>query len=349
MARGLGSIADIADASADTIRSVLRNIDLDVLKTTLRNFDLDDVSIVLRNIEADDLVSKVMKNLDTDKLVDIMKQVDGSNLKKMSKSLADDTTSFKKFLDAADSSTINRTMKSMDDAVQVRVMKNMGDADLKKLKNSMDASDLDRLKALDPDLSRRLDEIAGTAVGAAAKNVSEFCKKHKVLCAAPFLYGGAKYIQERGEAENEEREANVRNCIGICLPNGWDAYTYDGAGKDTLEYKTRDDIEFELGPGDEPIDWEKQPLCTENEEDCGEFCTNKCEEIFPKPDDPMNDLLPDLPDNPLDPRQWLDSLRSAINGILQPLFDIFGFLNADVIMYICLGICCLFLLMMFMG
>jgi hypothetical protein len=347
MARGLGSITDIAEASADTIRSVLRNIDTDVLKTALRSFEFDDISLVLRNIEADDLVSKVMKNLDTDKLVDVMKQLDGTNLTKMSKSLADDTTSFKKFLNVADSSTINKTMKSMDDATQIKVMKNMGDADLKKLKNSMDAADLDRLKALDPDLARRLDEITG-ALGTAAKNVSEFCKKHKVLCAAPFVYSGTKYLQKRAEADNEQREADVRNCIGICLPNGWDAYTYDGAGKDTLEYKTRSDIEFELGPGDEPVDWEKQPLCTENEEDCGEFCTDKCEEIFPEKKDPFS-LAPELPDNPLDPRQWLDTLRDAINGIFQPIFDLFGFLNADVIMYICLGICCLFLLMMFMG
>ena len=347
MARGLGSIVDIADASADAIRTVLKNIDPNVLKTTLKNFEFDDITTVLKNIEADDLVSKVMKNLDTDKLVDVMKQLDGSNITRMSKSLANDTTSFKKFLSAADSSTINRTMKSMDDATQVRVMKNMGDTDLKKLKNSMDASDLDRLKALDPDLARRLDEISG-ALGTAAKNVSEFCKKHKVLCAAPFVYGGTKYLKNRADDENEQREADVRNCIGICLPNGWDAYTYDGAEKDTLEYKTRTDIEFELGPGDEPIDWEKQPLCTENEDDCGEFCTSKCEGIFPKKKDPFG-MLPDLPDNPLDPTQWLDTLRDTINGIFQPIFDLFEFLNADVIMYICLGICCLFLLMMFMG
>jgi hypothetical protein len=97
-------------------------------------------------------------------------------------------------------------------------------------------------------------------------------KALKYGAAAAALGGGAMYMNKKLKDKNEA----VKDCVKVCLPDGYDEVVYGGKPKSTLAYRT---IESVKAKGVE-VDAD-QPFCSADVPECGDFCTTKCEEANP--------------------------------------------------------------------
>lgn len=282
-------------------------------------------------------VSDAVRSLDSNALKSAFNSFDGNAIKSVMKKI--------------DTDALTKIVKNIDTTTLSKVMKNVDDANFSRIVKKLDNTQIDALKKVDGFPVNRLDDTLETTAGLGGKLVqgsTNFCKKNPIICASPFAYAGLKYIDRREQrALDRERENNVRECISVCLPNGWDEYEEGGSeDKDLLEYKSREDFEYLLGDDvhpDDAINWEEQPLCSENDGDCGDFCTTKCEEKFPPTTTECSITNPGacLPDNPFDPTEWINKIKETLNSIFGGLF------NVDYLLYASCLCCCIILIMLF--
>lgn len=97
-------------------------------------------------------------------------------------------------------------------------------------------------------------------------------KALKYGAAAAALGGGAMYMNKKLKDKSEA----VKGCVQVCLPDGYDEVVYGGKPKSTLTYRTIESVKAKGADVDAD-----QPFCTAGVEDCGTFCTKKCEEANP--------------------------------------------------------------------
>jgi hypothetical protein len=99
---------------------------------------------------------------------------------------------------------------------------------------------------------------AKKAAKAASRNAGK-------LITAGLVVGGGLYLEDKFE----DAEEDIKNCMKVCLPENWDDYEYGDLDKSELKYRV---LEGEDANPD-------QPLCTEAKDDCGTFCSDKCEDL----------------------------------------------------------------------
>lgn len=281
-------------------------------------------------------VSDVVKGLDTTSLKSAFNAIDGTTIKNVMRKM--------------DTDTLTSVVKRLDTDAISKIMKNVDDANFNRIVSKLDDAQIDALKTLDGFPLSKLDDAidAGTGIGTKiVQGSTKFCKKNPIICASPFAYAGLKYIDQRKQNKlDRERENSIRECISVCLPNGWDEHQETGDDIADENYKSREDFEYLLGDDvhpDDAINWDEQPLCSKDDGDCGEFCTKKCEELNPPRTTECSITNPGacLPDNPLDPTAWLDKFKETLNKIFGGLF------NVDYLLYASCCCCCMLLILMF--
>ena len=97
-------------------------------------------------------------------------------------------------------------------------------------------------------------------------------KALKYGAAAAVVGGGAMYMNKKLKDKSEA----VQGCVKVCLPEGYDEHVYGGKPKSSLTYRTIESVKAKGAEVDED-----QPFCNAEIDDCGEFCTTKCEEANP--------------------------------------------------------------------
>ena len=106
---------------------------------------------------------------------------------------------------------------------------------------------------------------AATAAIAAKKAARAASKNAGKLITAGLVVGGGIYLEKKFEDADED----IKNCMQVCLPENWDDHAYGSLEKSELKYRI---LEGEDANSD-------QPLCTEAKDDCGKYCSDKCEEL----------------------------------------------------------------------
>jgi len=101
-------------------------------------------------------------------------------------------------------------------------------------------------------------KTANKAAKAASKNAGK-------LIAAGLVVGGGLYLENKFKEADED----IKNCMKVCLPENWDDYEYGDLDKSELKYRV---LEGEDANPD-------QPLCTAAKDDCGAYCSDKCEDL----------------------------------------------------------------------
>ena len=85
------------------------------------------------------------------------------------------------------------------------------------------------------------------------------------LITAGLVVGGGLYLENKFNEADED----IKNCMKVCLPENWDDYEYGDLDKSELKYRV---LEGEDANPD-------QPLCAAAQDDCGAFCSDKCEDL----------------------------------------------------------------------
>jgi len=115
-------------------------------------------------------------------------------------------------------------------------------------------------------------ELGGKALKLAKDNPAALKKAAKYGAAAAVVGGGAMYMNKKLKDKNEA----VKGCVQVCLPEGYDEVVYGGKAKSSLQYRTLDSVKAKGADVDAD-----QPFCSADVDDCGDFCTAKCEEANP--------------------------------------------------------------------
>lgn len=110
--------------------------------------------------------------------------------------------------------------------------------------------------------AKRGAKAAKSGAKKAAKAASRNAGK---LITAGLVVGGGLYLENKFNEADED----IKNCMKVCLPENWDDYEYGDLDKSELKYRV---LEGEDANSD-------QPLCTEAKDDCGAFCSDKCEDL----------------------------------------------------------------------
>lgn len=109
-----------------------------------------------------------------------------------------------------------------------------------------------------------------------AKTAAKVAKKNpkllKTAAAAAVVGGGALYLDKKLKDQSQA----IKDCVQVCLPEGYDGVAFGGKPASTLQYRTIESLKA----GGADVD-EKQPLCTADVGECGEFCSTKCKEANP--------------------------------------------------------------------
>lgn len=115
-------------------------------------------------------------------------------------------------------------------------------------------------------------ELGEKALKLAKDNPAALKKAAKYGAAAAVVGGGALYMNKK----LKDKSAAVKGCVQVCLPEGYDEVVYGGKAKSSLQYRTLDSVKAKGADVDAD-----QPFCSAGVDDCGEFCTTKCEEANP--------------------------------------------------------------------
>jgi len=115
-------------------------------------------------------------------------------------------------------------------------------------------------------------ELGEKALKLAKDNPAALKKAAKYGAAAAVVGGGALYMNKKLKDKNEA----VKGCVQVCLPEGYDEVVYGGKAKSSLQYRTLDSVKAKGADVDAD-----QPFCSAGVDDCGDFCTAKCEEANP--------------------------------------------------------------------
>ena len=188
-----------------------------------------------------------------------------------------DSTSIKRVMNTvmdANPETFAKIIKKMPMNSNItNALKKMNTTQLQSITKNMDEADkLDFLKkvdAVDPSLAKRMDTdyvSTGAKLTDDAKDVLK--ANSKKLITGGMVFGAYRYLDNKYRKADED----VRNCVGICLPENWDDHKFGDLKKSELKYR-------ELDEDDEGYD-KNQPLCTKTMTDCGKYCSQKCEDIY---------------------------------------------------------------------
>jgi len=221
-----------------------------------------------------------------------------------------DSTSIKRVMNTvmdANPETFAKIIKKMPMNSNItNALKKMNTTQLQSITKNMDEADkLDFLKkvdAVDPSLAKRMDTdyvSTGAKITDDAKDVLK--ANSKKLITGGMVFGAYRYLDDKYRKSDED----IRNCVGICLPENWDDHKFGDLKKSELKYR-------ELDEDDEAYD-ENQPLCTKTMTDCGKYCSQKCEDIYDY-DLPGTDVF----------KGAADDAGDAAKGLFSGLFEGLG-------------------------
>ena len=220
-----------------------------------------------------------------------------------------------KALIKADPDAFAPVLKNMDDADVSAILKNMDEADRIKIINQIDPSGV-----------RNLDGRAAKAADGGGDAMT--------IMGAGALVGMALYIDNKyAEAEEE-----YKDCMAGCLPHNWDEYENGSLQKSDLNYSTVSSLQ---DYGVTPI--ANQPYCSENIDNCGDYCNKKCDE--------ETDVdIPGMSGFEGLTKDLSAGLGGIIGNIFGGLFEGVGLDNTTVgiASSASMSMCCMLILMMFL-
>jgi hypothetical protein len=152
-------------------------------------------------------------------------------------------------------------LKGMNTTQIQSITKNMGEVDKLDFIKKIDAVDPSLAKRMDPDYVSKTSKLADDAKDVLKAN-------SKKLITGGLVFGAYRYLENK----YSDAEEDIKNCVGICLPENWDDHKFGTLKKSELTYR-------ELDEDDEGYD-KNQPLCTKTMTDCGKYCGDKCEDIY---------------------------------------------------------------------
>ena len=154
------------------------------------------------------------------------------------------------------------------------------------------------------------------------------------IMGAGALVGMALYIDNKyAEAEEE-----YKDCMAGCLPHNWDEYENGSLQKSDLNYSTVSSLQ---DYGVTPI--ANQPYCSENIDNCGDYCNKKCDE--------ETDVdIPGMSGFEGLTKDLSAGLGGIIGNIFGGLFEGVGLDNTTVgiASSASISMCCMLILMMFL-
>ena len=213
-------------------------------------------------------------------------------------------------------------------------------SDLKKIVGKMNSADrasfISKIDGFDPDLAKRMDPSSGTAATRTLEKASDAARANsKKLIAGGLVLGGGIYLNNK----YKDAEEDIKNCIGVCLPDNWDEHAYGSLEKSELNYRP---LTYTDGNGEEITVDENQPLCSNVMDNCEKYCSDQCEELHDY-DAPGIDLAKGAADDAAD----------LAGDLFKSFTDLFSgiFSGSGIASMVSLGLCALmfvFLVIMMM-
>lgn len=256
---------------------------------------------------------------------------------------ADDMkTVIKNVAESADgASTMANIFKKLDVGEDlVTSLGKIDGSDLKKIVGKMESGEratfIKKIDDLDPDLAKKMDPSSGTAATRALEKASDAARANsKKLIAGGLVLGGGIYLNNK----YKDAEENIKNCIGVCLPDNWDEHAYGSLEKSELNYRP---LTYTDENGDEITVDENQPLCSNVMDNCEKYCSDQCEELHDY-DAPGIDLAKGAADDAAD----------LAGDLFKSFTDLFSgiFSGSGIASMVSLGLCALmfvFLVIMMM-
>lgn len=286
-----------------------------VFKGLFKNLDkVDDAAGAL------DALTVAFKNIPADDMKTVVKNVAGS---------------------ADGMSTMANIFKKMPvDKKLTDVLGEIDGSDLKKIVGKMDSGEraafIKKIDDLDPALAKKMDPSSGTAATRALEKASDAARANsKKLIAGGLILGGGIYLNNK----YKDAEENIKNCIGVCLPDNWDEHAYGSLEKSELNYRP---LTYTDENGEEITVDENQPLCSNVMDNCEKYCSDQCEELHDY-DAPGIDLAKGAADDAAD----------LAGDLFKSFTDLFSgiFSGSGIASMVSLGLCALmfvFLVIMMM-
>ena len=194
----------------------------------------------------------------------IFKNLDSTAIKNVMKTVMD-----------ANPETFSKIMKNMNPITSdmTDALKKMNTTQIQSITKNMDEVDkldfIKKIDAVDPSLAKRMDPDYVSKTSKLADDAKDVLKANsKKLITGGLVFGAYRYLENK----YSDAEEDIKNCVGICLPENWDDHKFGTLKKSELTYR-------ELDEDDEGYD-KNQPLCTKTMTDCGKYCGDKCEDIY---------------------------------------------------------------------
>lgn len=213
-------------------------------------------------------------------------------------------------------------------------------SDLKKIVGKMDSADraafISKVDAFDPAVAKKMDPSSGTAATRTLEKASDAARANsKKLIAGGLVLGGGIYLNNK----YKDAEEDIKNCIGVCLPDNWDEHAYGSLEKSELNYRP---LTYTDENGEEITVDENQPLCSNVMDNCETYCSDQCEELHDY-DAPGMDLAKGAADDATD----------LAGDLFKSFTDLFSgiFSGSGIASMVSLGLCALmfvFLVIMMM-
>ena len=286
-----------------------------VFKGLFKNLDkVDDAAGAL------DALTVAFKNIPADDMKTVVKNVAGS---------------------ADGMSTMANIFKKMPvDKKLTDVLGEIDGSDLKKIVGKMESGEratfIKKIDDLDPDLAKKMDPSSGTAASRSLEKAADVARANsKKLIAGGLVLGGGIYLNKK----YKDAEEDIKNCIGVCLPDNWDEHAYGSLEKSELTYRP---LTYTDGNGEEITVDENQPLCSNVMDNCEKYCSDQCEELHDY-DAPGIDLAKGAADDAAD----------LAGDLFKSFTDLFSgiFSGSGIASMVSLGLCALmfvFLVIMMM-
>lgn len=207
-------------------------------------------------------------------------------------------------------------------------------SDLKKIVNKMDSGDkaafISKVDAFDPAVAKKMDPSSGTAATRTLEKASDAARANsKKLIAGGLVLGGGIYLNKK----YKDAEEDIKNCIGVCLPDNWDEHAYGSLEKSELKYRP---LTYTDGNGDEITVDENQPLCSNVMDDCAKYCSDQCEELHDY-DAPGIDLAKGAGDDAADlAGDLFKNVTDLFSGLFSGIFS-----GSGIFSMVSLGLCAL--------
>jgi hypothetical protein len=276
-----------------------------VFKGLFKNLDkVDDAAGAL------DALTVAFKNIPADDMKTVVKNVAGS---------------------ADGMSTMANIFKKMPvDKKLTDVLGEIDGSDLKKIVGKMESGEratfIKKIDDLDPDLAKKMDPSSGTAASRSLEKAADVARANsKKLIAGGLVLGGGIYLNKK----YKDAEEDIKNCIGVCLPDNWDEHAYGSLEKSELTYRP---LTYTDGNGEEITVDENQPLCSNVMDDCEKYCSDQCEELHDY-DAPGIDLA----------KGAADDAGDLFEDLLKSFTDLFSgiFSGSGIFSMVSLGLCAL--------